>query len=99
MVNSSLEFSLIPYGFFQAAAGAGNLAGALIKENADLDHLEYRDMEHSGATAIYTVPFPMKQKCDHFFPELQYQPFCYLMVNMGLRNGGAAPQPAVAAHF
>ncbi len=83
MVNSSLEFSLIPTVFFKPQQ-VRELAGALIKENADLDHLEYRDMEHSGATAIYTVPFPMKQKCDHFFPDLQYQPFCYLMVNMGL---------------
>ncbi len=83
MVNSSLEFSLIPTVFFKPQQ-VRELAGALIKENADLDHLEYRDMEHSGATAIYTVPFPMKQKCDHFFQELQYQPFCYLMVNMGL---------------
>ncbi len=83
MVNSSLEFSLIPTVFFKPQQ-VRELAGALIKENADLDHLEYRDMEHSGATAIYTVPFPMKQKCDHFFAELQYQPFCYLMVNMGL---------------
>lgn len=83
MVNSSLEFSLIPTVFFKPQQ-VRELAGTLIKENADLDHLEYRDMEHSGATAIYTVPFPMKQKCDHFFPDLQYQPFCYLMVNMGL---------------
>jgi hypothetical protein len=83
IVNSSLEFSLIPTAFFKPQQ-VRELAGALIKENTDLDHLEYRDMERSGATAIYTVPFPMKQKCDHFFTEIQYQPFCYLMVNMGL---------------
>jgi hypothetical protein len=83
MINSSLEFSLIPTVFFKPQQ-VRELAGALIKEDNDLDHLEYRDMERSGATAIYTVPFPMKQKCDHYFHDLQYQPFCHLMVNLGL---------------
>lgn len=83
IVNSSLEFSLVPTAFFKPQQ-VRELAGALIKENVDVDHLEYRDMERSGATAIYTVPYPVKLKCDHFFPDLEYQPFCHLMVNMGL---------------
>jgi Protein of unknown function (DUF3822) len=90
MVNSSLEFSLVPTVFFKPQQ-VKELAGALIKENTDLDHLEYLEMASTGATAIYTVPFPMKQKCDHFFQNLHYQPFCQLMVNLGLELSKQSP--------
>lgn len=83
VVNCSLEFSIIPTVYFKPQQ-VNELGGALLKENPDLDHLEYRDIAHSGATVIYTVSFPMKQKCDHYFHDLQYQPFCQLMVNMGM---------------
>jgi hypothetical protein len=90
ILNSSLEYSLIPTAFFKPQQ-VRELAGALIKEDVDLDHLEFREMERSGATAIFTVSFPMKQKCDHFFPDLAYQPFCRSMVNMGLEMTAKHP--------
>lgn len=83
IVNSSLEFSLIPTAFFKPHQ-VRELAGALIKEDSELDHLAYMDMGRSGATAIYTVAMPLKNKCDTSFHDLHYQPFCHLMVNMGL---------------
>ncbi|MFN8393626.1 MAG: DUF3822 family protein [Bacteroidia bacterium] len=83
IINSSLEFSLIPTAFFKPHQ-VRELAGALIKEDTELDHLAYMDMARSGATAIYTVAMPLKNKCDTSFHDLQYQPFCHLMVNMGL---------------
>jgi hypothetical protein len=90
-VNSNLEFSLIPTVFFKPQQ-VRELAGALIKENAEIDHLEYADMADSGATAIYTVSFPMKQKFDHYFHNMVHQPFCQSMVNMGLAMTQEHPQ-------
>lgn len=90
-VNSNLEFSLIPTVFFKPQQ-VRELAGALIKENAEVDHLEYADMADSGATAIYTVSYPMKQKFDHYFHGMVHQPFCQSMVNMGLAMTHEHPQ-------
>lgn len=83
IINSSLEFSLIPTAFFKPQQ-VHDFAGALIKDDYSMDHVDYLNMESSGATAIYTVPFPMKQKCDYYFPESSYQPICKLMIGMGL---------------
>jgi Protein of unknown function (DUF3822) len=82
-VNSNLEFSLIPTVFFKPQQ-VRELAGALIKEDSEGDHLAYADLVDSGATAIYTVSHPMKQKCDDFFHDLTHLPFCQPMVSLGL---------------
>ncbi len=90
-VNSNLEFSLIPTIFFKPQQ-VRELAGALIKENVEADHLEFAEMVDSGATAIYTVSQQTKQKCDHYFHGLAHQPFCQLMVSMGLETSQLYPQ-------
>jgi hypothetical protein len=91
LVNSNLEFSLIPTIFFKPQQ-VRELAGALIKEDADIDHLEYVDMVDSGATAIYTVSHTVKRKFDQHFREITHRPFCQLMVNMGLEMTPQFPQ-------
>lgn len=83
IVNCSLEFSLIPTAFFKPQQ-VHDFAGALIKDDYSMDHVDYLALETAGATAIYTVPFPMKQKCDYYFPDCTYQPICKLMIDMTL---------------
>ncbi len=83
IVNCSLEFSLIPTAFFKPQQ-IHEFAGALIKGDYSADHVDFLELEPAGATAIYTVPFPMKQKCDYYFPDSAYQPICKLMINMAL---------------
>jgi Protein of unknown function (DUF3822) len=90
-VNSNLEFSLIPTVFFKPQQ-VRELAGALIKEDSEGDHLAYADLVDSGATAIYTVSHPMKQKCDDFFQGMVHLPFCQPMVNLGLELVQQHPQ-------
>jgi hypothetical protein len=97
IIQSNLEFSLIPTVYFKPNQ-VHEFAGALIKSDCSLDHVDYTDLGMSGATAIYTVPFPVKQKCDHYFPEGKYQPVCKLMINMGMELSKVYPD-LVLLHF
>lgn len=81
IVDSSLEFSLIPTAFFKPQQ-VREFAGALIREDVDVDHLAFIDMAASGTTAIYTVPFHVKQKCDSSFQSPDYHPLCELLITM-----------------
>ncbi len=90
-VNSNLEFSLIPTVFFKPQQ-VHELAGALITDSVEAQHLEYVDMVDSGATAIYTVSGPIKDKFDHYFNSMKQLPFCQSMVNLGLELAPVHPQ-------
>lgn len=81
VVNGTLEFSLIPTKHFHPQRMA-DFAGALLKDEFDTDHLQHRDMPGIGATAIYAVPAGLKQKCDHYFQEPEYVPFCLPAIQM-----------------
>ena len=81
VVNGTLEFSLIPTQYFQPKM-VQEFAGALIKDNFDVDHVAFRSVDSAGATAVYTVPFPLKQKCDFYFDAPEFIPFCQPAINM-----------------
>lgn len=81
VINGTLAFSLIPTRYFQASK-VKEFAGALIKDNFDTDHLEYCPIDRAGATAVYTIPFPIKQKCDFYFQEPEYVPSCEPLINL-----------------
>lgn len=90
VINGNLEFSLIPTQFFEPKQ-VKEFAGALIKDNFEVDHLEYRSMDEGGATAIFTVPFPLKQKCDFYLESPEYVPFCLHSINMCYRLAAKHP--------
>jgi hypothetical protein len=80
VINGSLDFSLIPTAQFRPKQ-VKQLAGALIRESFEVDHLEYRNMDAGEATAIFMVPFPVKQKCDFYLDSPEYVPFCLQGIN------------------
>lgn len=81
VINGNLEFSLIPTAHFQARQ-IKEFAGALVKDNFDIDHLQYLNMDVGGATAVFSVPFSLKQKCDYYLNKPEYVPFCLQAINM-----------------
>lgn len=81
VINGTLGFSLIPTRYFQPSR-VKEFAGALIKDQFDADHLEYCSVDRAGATAVYAIPFSIKQKCDFYFQEPDYIPSCEPLINM-----------------
>lgn len=83
VINGTLDFSLIPTSRFRPKQ-VKEFAGALIRESEKVDHLDYRNMDVGEATAIFMVPFPVKQKCDFYLDEPEYVPFCLPAINMAV---------------
>jgi hypothetical protein len=98
VINGTLEFSLIPTRLFQPKQ-VREFAGALIKKSFEVDHLDYRNMDEGQATAIFTVPFPVKQKCDFYLEEPEYVPFCLQAINMAYDLGQENPELLVINIF
>ncbi|MEM0995794.1 MAG: DUF3822 family protein [Bacteroidota bacterium] len=90
VINGTLEFSLIPTRLFQPKQ-VKEFAGALIKESFEVDHLDYRNMDAGHATAIFTVPFPVKQKCDFYLEAPEYVPFCLPAINLAVALADTYP--------
>lgn len=77
----TMQFSLIPTKNFQPAQVKA-FAGTMLRESSVADVLDYQNMEETGATAIFTSPSSMKLKCDHYFGEPDYVPFCIPAIRM-----------------
>ncbi len=85
VVSGTLAFSLIPNQFF-VSERVKDFAGTLVRETTDPgkspDHLEYLKMEKTGATAIFTVPGSLKEKCDDWLEGPEYIPSCEPLIKM-----------------
>ena len=85
VVSGTLAFSLIPNQFF-VSGRVKEFAGALVRDTAtpgeEPDHLEYLKMDKTGATAIFTVPNNLKEKCDDLLDDPDYIPSCQSMIRM-----------------
>ena len=81
IVNGTLSFSLIPSKIF-VPAHIKEFAGAMIKEKVGADHLTFRKMDQAEATAIFSIPHLVKQKCDQHFKAPEYIPSCQPIMNM-----------------
>lgn len=85
VVSGTLAFSLIPNQFF-VSDRVKEFAGTLVRETADPgtapDHLEYLEMDKTGATAIFTVPSSLKEKCDAWLDGPDYIPSCHPLIKM-----------------
>lgn len=85
VVSGTLAFSLIPNQFF-VSSRVKEFAGTLVRETAGPgetpDHLEYMEMDKTGATAIFTVPNNLKEKCDDWLDGPEYIPSCQPLIRM-----------------
>jgi Protein of unknown function (DUF3822) len=84
------EFTLVPTRYFEPAQVEA-FALATIKPNVDLDHLEYNEVPVAEATAIFSIPLVVKQKCDHHLARPTYQSVCQPVIQ--LANKIAQTQP------
>lgn len=78
------EFSLIPGRYFRPEQ-MKMFAEAGMKDSFDLEHLSYRPLGHADAVAVFTIPFPLKRKCDFYFEDPEYLPICHPAVHMGVQ--------------
>lgn len=77
------EFTLIPTVHF-VPQQIQAFAAATIKSEFQHDQLSYCELKGSGATAVFTLPFGVKQKCDHYLNKPTYLPVCQPAVFMAL---------------
>ena len=81
VIYGARDFSLIPKPHFSEKQTRA-FVNAMVKENLELDHVTYSDVGFEDAVAVYTIPFPVKRKCDHYFRRPEYFPYCQIAVGM-----------------
>lgn len=82
IITGVVEFSLVPGRFFQEGKTAA-FAKALLAQDFPKDFVTFKALDNSDAVAVYTIPNLLKARCDNYFNEPEYAPYCQPAVGMG----------------
>lgn len=82
IIQGEMEFSLVPEQFFDKER-KGQFAQALLRQEFDMDSVSYSRLTRDEAVAVFTVPYALRNKCDHHFRNPEYIPFCQPAIQMG----------------
>jgi Protein of unknown function (DUF3822) len=83
-------FSLVPTSMFEEAQLAA-LAEATLGPGLDLAHIDHHDLPAVGATAVFALPFAVKQKCDHHLRKPTYLSASHHTIQMAASLAKAQP--------
>lgn len=82
IITASPEFSLVPRKFF-AVGKVDSFASRLFSQEFGGDNLAWKDIVGSNATAVYTLPNPLKKELELHYKDPEYAPYCQPAIGMG----------------